>query len=185
MTFSLSMHPASEGDALELKWGDDCRALIDLGRKGDYARLSANGIVSGEVDLFVMTHVDADHIEGAVPMAGSPAAPFHPKQVWFNGSHHPRNAKHRMDGDSERETLSVEQGERLSHGIKRFRWAWNSTFASGVASTDSPEASRLEIAGLEIRLLSPTDQKLSKLEPKWRRLGCFAIRPTMATPRST
>jgi beta-lactamase superfamily II metal-dependent hydrolase len=171
-TLTLVMHPASEGDALELIWGPSGvprRALIDLGRENDYRRLRTSGVAAGPVELFVITHVDADHIAGAIPMVAEAAAPFAPKEVWFNAYHHLANARRRLDGDNEREPLSVEQGEKLSDGIQKFRWPWNQRFGGGMVSVDSPEAeSPIEFEGLSITLLSPTDTKLARLQPAWK-----------------
>jgi beta-lactamase superfamily II metal-dependent hydrolase len=171
--FSLAMHPASEGDALELIWGAtgaQHRALIDLGRENDYRKLRAGGVASGPLELFVITHVDADHIAGAIPMVAEASAPFAPKEVWFNAYHHLANARRRLDGDSYREPLSVEQGEKLSNGILNFRWPWNCRFGCNMVSVDSIEATRpVEFKGLLVTLLSPTDAGLASLQPAWKR----------------
>jgi beta-lactamase superfamily II metal-dependent hydrolase len=170
---TLTMHPGSEGDALELSWGPTTkphRALIDLGRENDYRRLSANGTIAGSFELFVITHVDADHIAGAMPMLAEASEPFAPKEVWFNAYHHLANARHRLDGDSQREPLSVAQGEKLSDGIRKFKWPWNKRFDRDMVSVDSAEAANaIEFEGLHVTLLSPTDQRLARLLPAWRR----------------
>ena len=69
--FSLTMLPASEGDCLILSWGreDERRhALIDLGRTADYKTNRAALAAIGRFELFVVTHIDADHIEEYVPL---------------------------------------------------------------------------------------------------------------------
>ena len=73
--FKLAMHPASEGDALMLSWGEDGQlhhALVDLGRTGDYRALKPLLQEIGTFELFTISHIDADHIEGAVPLARPP-----------------------------------------------------------------------------------------------------------------
>ena len=70
--FNIEMLPANEGDALWIEYGPDHgpvhRVLIDCGRKKAYrevrARLDAAAAQGRELDfdLFVLTHVDADHI---------------------------------------------------------------------------------------------------------------------------
>jgi beta-lactamase superfamily II metal-dependent hydrolase len=171
MTFKLTMFPASEGDCLLLSWGEQGllrHALTDLGHKGDYKALRPIFAELGEIELFTITHIDADHIEGAVPMFVEDAPPFRPRQSWFNAYHQLGLANERLRAE-ERETLGAAQAEKITVGLVALKWPWNACFASGVVSTDSEEAAKpitLE-GGLMLRILSPTDSKLSKLIPKW------------------
>ena len=173
--FRLRMHAASEGDALTLTWGDDRgrslrHALIDLGRKEDYKALRSCLANIERFELFAISHIDADHIGGAMPLLNEPTAPFTPKDVWFNAWHHLRNAANRRTNMAAIESLSVEHGEKLSAGILRFGWPWNRAFGKhGIVSIDSPEARYpIELAGnLRVTLLSPGDEELAALEPVW------------------
>jgi len=169
-TFKLAMHAASDGDAIILTWGEDRslhHALIDLGRTADYRALKPSLEKIGEFDLFVMTHIDADHIEGAMPLFKEAAMPFQAKQVWFNAHWQLTRANERLPA-AERETLGAAQAEKVTSGITRFEWPWNSSFASGIVSTDSPDAKLpIPLEGLSLRLLSPSDKELSKLLPVW------------------
>jgi beta-lactamase superfamily II metal-dependent hydrolase len=171
--FRLVMHPASEGDALTLSWGEEGRlfhALIDLGRPVDYRALRPELQQTGRFEFFTISHIDADHIGGAMPLMKERAAPFKPADVWFNAWHHLKNAAARRERAQELETLSAKQGEKLSNGILEFRWPWNSAFGpSGIVSVDTPEAQpHIELAGnLKVTLLSPGDKELAALEPVW------------------
>jgi beta-lactamase superfamily II metal-dependent hydrolase len=164
----LTMHPGSDGDALSLQWveaGARRRAVIDLGRTADYRALKPWLVETSNIDLLLITHIDADHIEGAMPMVAEAQAPFIPNDVWFNNHDHLRAARERRQ---EHETLSVLQGEKLSKGIARYRWPWNQAFGGGPISTDSPEgAAPIDLHGLQITLLSPNDASLSALEKDW------------------
>jgi beta-lactamase superfamily II metal-dependent hydrolase len=171
--FRLTMYPASDGDALLLTWGevrDPHYALIDLGRTNDYKQLRPALRKIGRFELFTISHIDADHIEGAIPLLKEATAPFAPEDVWFNAWHHLKNAEARLEKMDGLETLSAKQGEKLSAGIIRFHWPWNRAFgANGIVSVDSPAALQtIELAGgLKIKLLSPGDQELASLEPVW------------------
>ena len=166
--FRLTMHPGSDGDALSLRWGPPeaaHRAVIDLGRSADYRALRPWLTNGDTIDLLVITHIDADHIEGAIPMSAEAQPPFVPGDVWFNAYDQLREARERRQ---EHETLSVLQGEKLSDAIERFRWPWNRAFRRGPVSTDSPEgAAPIDLNGLKITLLSPDDEALSALEKDW------------------
>jgi beta-lactamase superfamily II metal-dependent hydrolase len=167
----LTMHPASEGDALMLRWGHATKlrhALIDLGRTKNYRALKPLLQRIGELDLFAITHIDADHIEGAVPLFKERSLPFVAKNVWFNGYAQLEAANDRLPS-AERTTLGSKQAEKVTAGIVKSGWRWNAPFASGVVSIDSPEAKNsipLD-GGLSLTLLSPDDRKLTALMPAW------------------
>ena len=171
--FRLEMYPASEGDALVLTWGELGQlfyALIDLGRAANYETLRPVLHRIGRLELFAISHIDADHIEGAMPLLKERTAPFIPSDVWFNAWHHLKNARYRLKHLDEFESLSVTQGEKLSAGIVRFDWPWNKAFGvHGIVSTDSPAAQRPIVldGGLRLTLLSPSDRELAALEPVW------------------
>jgi beta-lactamase superfamily II metal-dependent hydrolase len=167
------MYSASEGDALVLSWGTestDHHALVDLGRNADYKAIRPALQKIRRFELFTITHIDADHIAGAMPLVKENSAPFAPADVWFNAWHHLKNADSRLHHVPGLETLSVKQGEKLSAGILRFGWPWNRAFGfDGIASVDSPSTnSPIELDGnLKITLLSPGDQELAALLPVW------------------
>jgi beta-lactamase superfamily II metal-dependent hydrolase len=169
--FRLAMHPASEGDALILSWGEAGalrHALVDLGRTGDYRALKPELKRIGAFELFTVSHVDADHIEGAVPLFKETALPFTAAHVWFNAHAQLRAAKARMTPGG-RLPRGAKQGEKMTQGILKSGWPWNSQFASGIVSVNSPEgAEPIQLAGgLRIHLLSPSDRALAELESVW------------------
>ena len=167
-TFKLAMHPASEGDALMLTWGDAKlhHALVDLGRTGDYKALKPLLSNIGEFELFTISHIDADHIEGAVPLFKEEVLPFKAMNVWFNARYQLNAANKRM---TERVDLGAIQAEKVTAGIVKSKWSWNAQFASSIVSLDSPEArAPLTLDGdLRLTLLSPSDRKLAELLPVW------------------
>lgn len=169
MTFRLTMYPAMDGDCLLLSWGKDTKLhhiIVDLGRGGTYNAVKEPLRGLDNVELFVMSHVDADHIAGAIPMIRESSAPFSPKRVWYNARHQLVSAKERNPIE---EPFGARQGEKLARGIVHFDWPWNRDFASEIVSVDSPEAKEpIPIAeGLTIRLLTPNDAGLSALLPRW------------------
>jgi len=169
--FRLAAHPASEGDALMLSWGDGARprhALVDLGRTKNYRALKPLLKGIAEIDLFTVTHIDADHIAGAVPLFKEERPPFKACHVWFNGYTQLEAANERLP-PAARVTLGARQAEKVTAGIVKNGWRWNAHFNSGIVSCDSPEA-KAPIAfddGLSVTLLSPTDRKLADLMPVW------------------
>ncbi|MER9947181.1 caspase family protein [Mesorhizobium sp. M0047] len=169
-TFKLAMHPASEGDALMLTWGKDTlhHALVDVGRTGDYRALKPLLEKIGSFELFTISHIDADHIEGAVPLFQEETLPIKAKNVWFNAHAQLVDAKIRS-APLDREFLGAAQAEKVTAGIVTSKWPWNAQFASGIVSLDSPEAGAPLTfeGGLKLTILSPSDMKLSQLLPVW------------------
>lgn len=171
--FKLRMNPASDGDFLILTWGTESsprRALIDLGRTGDYRAARDDLVDMSPFDLFVLTHIDADHIEGAVPVFREKPLPFQCQRVWCNARHQLKAAKKRLSKLG-LVTLGAKQMEKITQGIIDSNWPWNSEFESGIVSTDSDEAEQpIDVdGGLTLTLLSPTDQMLADLLPVWDR----------------
>ena len=173
MTFRLTMYPGMDGDCLLLSWGTGRtlhHILVDLGRGATYKAVRGQLVALENIELFVMSHIDADHIAGAIPMVREKAAPIAPKRLWYNARAQLVAATDRIARvESKIEAFGARQGEKLASGIVKFQWPWNAEFASEIVSTDSPEASGpISIAdGLTIRLLSPTDAALKTLLPVW------------------
>lgn len=180
--FNLRMNPASEGDALVLSWGEPRElhhAIIDLGRIKDYRANRDYYRTLDRLELLVVTHIDADHIEGAMPMVAEMGAPVVPGDVWYNGYHHLTAARDRLARPDRREPLGAVQGEKLSAGIMRFAWPWNQEFESGIVSRGSAESGSIVLpGGLRIMLVSPDDGSLAALIPRWEReLEKSGLRP--------
>ena len=89
--FRLTMLPASEGDSLILSYGPDEIAgslrhvVIDGGRKKTWPQLQAELskiAARGEtVELLLLSHIDADHIDGLLELAQTEQLPLIPKAV--------------------------------------------------------------------------------------------------------
>lgn len=164
MTFRLVMLPAADGDCLVLSWGEGDRvthAVVDGGRAGAYPHLRARLVTMAEAEerlaLYVLTHIDADHIEGALSFLGDPERPIAPGEVWFNG------ARRFVPGDRR----SMKQGDEFSKLLDDLDWPLNKAFDDGPASTEDPHRV-IDIEGLRITMLSPTRRSLAALAAKWR-----------------
>ncbi|MBY5549909.1 MBL fold metallo-hydrolase [Rhizobium leguminosarum] len=170
----LTAFPAREGDCLAIEYGDASnpfRILIDGGRAQTYqdylkpwlAKIPAE---QRRIDLFVITHIDRDHIDGALKLAQDSDFALHVCDVWFNGWYH-------LSGDRppvpKIAVLAPRAGEALSRAIMARGWAWNAAFDRGtvaIGDANAPVTKALP-GGATIRLLSPDMAKLAALKPVW------------------
>jgi hypothetical protein len=166
--FKLEMLPAGHGDCLWLEYGDaeyQSRILIDGGTLATFdtlrSRIIALPVRQRKFELFIITHIDSDHIEGAIKLLGcaeSLGVEF--GEIWFNGWEHLW---------TEDDLLGGLQGEYLSALIKKGGHSWNKVFnhkAIVVPDEGSLPQHRLP-GGMTLTLLSPTQGQLRKLRFKW------------------
>lgn len=163
------MLQASEGDCLLLHYGDarkPTHAVVDAGRKATWpalkARLEAIVARGEKLELLVVTHIDRDHIEGALELVRDPLV----KQfgdVWFNGFHHLKY--------SPLEAFGGVQGEALTKALVDQALPWNqhAQWNSGPVALAKPDApvSVTLASGLKLTLLSPTRAQLEALRDEW------------------
>lgn len=161
--FTVAALPANEGDCLVISYGepDTLRHIvIDGGRKATAPKLGQfltdNGIT--RIELLVITHVDADHIEGILDFLDA-----HPHliidDIWFNGY------RHLLPGLN---AMGPVQGEKLTERLLQRNW--NKAFSGGticLADDGAPRVVEPLKGGMAITLLSPDRAKLAKLEPVW------------------
>lgn len=189
-TFCLEMLPAGDGDCLLLSWGDGERLshmVVDGGRAAAYPflreRLQRIANAGETLELYVLTHIDADHIEGALAFLRDADRPLAPKQVWYNSRREMTSAG----------TRSMEQGDAYSTLLAGLGWPVNTSFTDGIARIESV-AGPIDVAGLRVTLLSPDQAHLSVLGGKWAswreqkdlrpraKVGAMAKRPPVPHP---
>jgi len=171
----IHMLHADHGDCLWVEYGEadaspPKRILVDCGTERTYrehlkAKIAQTVAEEGSVrfELFVVTHVDADHIGGALRFLDDAAAPdsgIDIGEVWFNGYAH-------LDNQSPY-VLGGAQGELLGELLLRGDWNWNSHFDTrAVMVPDAGDLPQVDFAGLQLTLLSPDLDRLQKLKPEW------------------
>lgn len=164
------MLPAQRGDCLWLTYGSESRprhVLIDGGPRATIAdlvpelesRLHALPGRTNRVELLVVSHVDADHIQGIVSLLSDHRRVRLFRDVWFNGYRH-------LDPD---QLLGAVDGERLTAALESDPERWNAAFAGAavVVPDDGPLPVVALPGGLELTLLTPTRTALAELAPEW------------------
>ncbi len=104
---AFEMLPARHGDCLLLHWNagtSQGRVLIDVGPTTAYEGIAGRlrQLKDPRIDLLVLTHVDADHIEGAILLLNDSSLGLSIDQVWYNGSPHLTNELGPVQGENRR-----------------------------------------------------------------------------------
>lgn len=174
--FNIEMLPAENGDSLLVSYGerDDAHyVLIDGGPCYDYRnrqflerdvldnRLQTLIDAGDALELLVMTHIDADHIEGILKLLSCEPLDLRIDDVWYNAWRH-------LSPQPE-DLLGPVQGEMLSALIQERNLPWNVAFDGGAVMVhpDQPLPSVTLPGGLTLTLLSPTPDRLADLRKTW------------------
>jgi len=169
--FNIEMLKAYEGDSLWIEFGspgDTHHIIIDAGRKGTYRDLLKKIESAGQpIDLFVMTHVDDDHIFGAIPLLGDNRINKDTfKDIWYNCySHLDKSVARRPPLDR----LGPKNGEVFAALLLKKQYRWNEHFSGGdsVVIPGTAELPAVDVAGMKLTILSPTWTELEKMKTFW------------------
>jgi len=166
--FVITLLPAGQGDCLLLEYGGPdaySRVLIDGGPARSYkaiaAKLAALPPGHRRLDLLVLTHVDADHIEGVIKLINDADLAVEVAEVWFNGYQQLPPDPH----------LGPAQGEILSALLDARKIPWNTAFGGGAVQRHrgSP-LPRVTLPGeLELTVLGPDEAALQSLRKVWEK----------------
>lgn len=160
---SIEMLPAQYGDCLWIEYGDadnPRRVLIDCGMKSTYRVLAERLRERPDItfELLVLTHLDADHILGSIPLLQE-IGPERFGDVWFNGWKH-----------LEDDRLGAVQAEIVSALLETRGFPWNRAWDGKAVVV--PEEGELPVrtlpGGLRLTLLSPTPARLEALRKEWK-----------------
>jgi len=167
--FTIEMLPAERGDCLWITYGvpgDLHQVVIDGGPLETIPTLvpelerRIKGLPgqANRIDLLVVTHIDADHVQGVVSLLSEASRIKLFRDIWFNGWKHVT------------EVLGAPDGERLG-GILDGNARWNKAFGGDAVVV--PEAGVLPTkrlaGGMELTLLSPTPDGLAAIAAAWKR----------------
>ncbi|HSW48784.1 MAG TPA: hypothetical protein VLH09_01355 [Bryobacteraceae bacterium] len=161
----ITMLPAGHGDAIWIDYGTEAklrRVLIDGGLVGTYNKVVARAGSKCRLELLCVTHVDQDHVEGAVKLMANLPPGMEVAEVWFNG----------YDQITKAARLGAVQGEKLGAAIVDYNAdVWNSSFKRKAVVTSERGAlpSKTLEGGLKLTVLSPRAQELAKLKPVWEK----------------
>lgn len=195
------MFKAKNGDAFLIRCqdgGDSVNILVDAGPKGVYKseikpfleELNKNGEA---IDLLIVTHIDDDHIGGAIALIEDNGLSNNPnvisiKEVWHNAYRHLQNKylntplneddrewlvdfsrKHNnllSSNQFGKSTVSARQGSSLGALLLQGGYNWNTAVEGSAINTQTLPTYQIgNIACL--KLLSPHEEQLTKLRNYW------------------
>lgn len=178
---SIEMLPAAHGDALWVEWGKGGQAvhrlLIDGGPAHTYSeglqrRIEMLPAAQRRFALFVVSHIDADHIDGAlILLQDYERLGVRFDEIWFNTWRHLPS--------SERDAYAPLQGEFLGGLLtldETLQACWNHAFGGQAVRVPAvpegpmppPPLPRHELpGGAAITLLGPTRDELRRLRARW------------------
>lgn len=164
------MLAAQRGDALWLTYGTAEKkhhVLIDAGPSNTIdevvpeleKRIAALPGRKNRVELFIVTHIDADHIQGVVSLLSDPARVPLFRDVWFNGWKHVS------------EVLGGVDAERLTASLAQHPEHWNAAFdGHGVRIDDEGDLPVVRLAGgMTVTVIGPEPEALRRLAPEWEK----------------
>lgn len=192
------MFPAENGDAflISCKGEKPTNILVDMGYENTYKQFIKPRLLElkekGEaLDLIVLTHIDADHIEGAQFFFEENGFHHDPKvigvnEVWHNSYRHlSMNEKEQLLDETlankvsrkvnaiptkrsknENTKVSTEQGSRIASLLYKYEYPWNIQFnGHAILSSETSVVINNEV---NLMLLTPTPLQLEKLKGHWR-----------------
>lgn len=177
--FRIELLPARHGDAILVSYGDPIRParfLIDGGPLGAFAslttRLEALPPDQRELELLVVTHVDGDHIEGALKLLNRPDL-VRFQDIWFNGWPHLDRTLQEptTSGGNEIEAVDRSALQGAFFGTRIGNAAWNMAFKGQTifVTIDGELPCVVLPGGMKITLLSPRLSELKQLRTAWDR----------------
>lgn len=171
--FSVTLLPAHQGDCIWIEYGDKSephRILIDAGTPPTYEKTLRPHLESlgpnAELDLFVVTHIDTDHIGGVLKLLDDPPPGLNVAQVWFNAWRH--------IAPETKDLMGPIDGEILSCQLEEKGWAWNGVSFRGLSGSavGVPLKGKLPSVtldgGMKLTVLSPGPAQLANLRKNWK-----------------
>ncbi len=166
---------AAHGDCILVSYGRtgaDHWVLVDGGPSHTYDALRNRVIEAGiqRFEVVVVSHIDADHIDGVIRLIQDDAVPVEIGDVWFNGRHHLDEAVDRAPRSDVTQLGGVE-GEILGVLLADLQLPWNAAFGGGPIMVDDDTRQPLptiELAGgLKLTIMSPYVRELDRLRRTW------------------
>lgn len=195
-SITLTVFPALNGDSLLISYGANKKKhiLVDCGYVTTYKSYIKKELVeianNGEcLEKLIITHIDSDHIWGAIPFLKDNQGGFiEIKEVWHNTFRHLVIGAEKEENCSNKEEkivkrilsrgyfnnepkngekqISAEQGTSLGALLLNGDYSWNSDFNKKAVCIENKQTINIDLDS-QIILLSPNKEKLDNLKTLW------------------
>ena len=197
MNVCVKVYPAKNGDCFLISFGkteeEKKHLLIDCGYVDTFQKYLKDDLIEirksgGTLEKLILTHIDADHIQGAIRLLKDNNSErfIAIKEVWHNTYRHLSEQKEgEIDVKQERilqqiirrgypqneskqgeQGISAEQGTTAGALLLQGKYSWNSDFNNQAICIE--QKSKVTLAPeVNICLLSPDKRKLEKLKDLW------------------
>lgn len=191
---TIELFPAGNGDAILIDF-DANLILVDTGFVSTFRdhlkpRLKELHNQGRKLSKFIVTHIDADHISGAIAFIKENGAAHDPsiigvEEIWFNSYRHLKlnekeagifdgavpnipiiGGSESLNADDDEQLVSHRQGTSLGSQILKNNYAWNTSFNGTAVKADLP----FEVFSndsFKLTLLGPTQNALDTLSKDW------------------
>lgn len=172
----LRLHtlPAGYGDCLVIEYGNNPNqqhvVIVDGGVASEATpklKKLLNSWPDAQIELLVVSHIDDDHISGAIKLLLQKTLAGRIKDIWFNGATY----RPPTQPSEVLEKLGFKKGNKLEELLSKEtnKLPWNCKFNKSdivVADPKNNQAVSLPL-GAEITLLSPSVAALAALRKAW------------------
>lgn len=190
---SIKMFKAEKGDAFLIKFDNGQNILIDMGMPNTYENEIRQELIklkesNQKIDLLIISHVDEDHIGGAIKFLeeNQNNKIIEISEIWHNSYRHlqfDKSKVSKVNTDTTKvlesiikqnqstsladgiQKISAKQGSSLASLIYKYRYNWNTTFSNRAIYLENK--SETAIGNLKFIFLSPNQEKLKMLSKKW------------------
>lgn len=197
----IEMFPAENGDAFLVRLENGENILIDMGYEKTYKKFIKNRLIDLKnenqcIDLLIITHIDEDHIGGAIEFFKENGHADKPniidvKEVWYNSYKHLQfdketvsemssfekrkleeiklsNSSNDRDGIDESLPVSAKQGSTLAGYLYGLGYVDNRwNRAFNYNAVNLDTNNKIELGDIKFHILSPNTKKLKCLADLW------------------
>ena len=194
---TVKLYRANAGDAFLLSFGNEqnVNIMVDMGYVSTYNSYIERDLLNLNkenrcLDLLIITHIDRDHIRGALAFFkknGLISNIIKVNEVWHNSYRHLQFAKEKKDTaltkdeiqvlkdivnqnkiDTEEDSISnisAKEGTSLASLLYKYEYKWNDSFGGKAVTA----ISEVLVSDLVFTIISPTKSKLESLENYWKK----------------
>lgn len=197
----IEMFPAENGDAFLVRLDNKKNILIDMGYIDTYKTYIRDRLVEIKnenqcIDLLIITHIDEDHIEGAIEFIkqnGDSESPqiIELKEIWYNSYRHLQFDKCKVEHISRFENRQLEELKLSNSSISRKEINESKLISANQGSTlagylyglgyinnkwnssfnykavNLDSNNEIDLDDIKMYVLSPNTKKLSELSKVW------------------